>query len=194
MAVSCQPGGQGRMALPVVVVAGAGRVTRFPRGGSTCSEISTQRRIRGIVMAQLRILIVDDNQAVREGLKALIGAQPDWQIVGEAVGGQEGIEKAAQLQPDVVILDYSLPELDGLSAATRIREAAPAAELLVFSQHDAPFTVRRALAAGIRGYVLKSDAGTDLLRAIEAVREHREFLSSTIAQYFHRGRRPASRA
>ncbi len=141
-------------------------------------------------MAQLRILIVDDNQAVRDGLRTLIDAQPDWQVVAEAVGGQEGIEKAAQHQPDVVILDYSLPELDGLSAGRKIREAAPAAELLIFSQHDAPFTVRRALAAGIRGYVLKSDASADLLRAIEAVRLHREYLSLTIAQYFPRDRGP----
>ncbi len=145
-------------------------------------------------MAQLRILIVDDNKAVREGLKSLLGSRSDWSVVAEAVGGREGIEKAAHYQPDIVIIDYGLPELDGLSAARQIREVAPLTELLIFSQHDAPFTVRRALSAGVRGYVLKSDASFDLLPAIEAVRQHKTFLSSTIAQFFpdRRGAAPCA--
>jgi DNA-binding NarL/FixJ family response regulator len=102
-------------------------------------------------------------------------------VVGEAGGGREAVEKATQLRPDMVILDYSLPELDGLSAAALIRKAVPQAELMVLTQHHAPYTVRRALDAGVRGYVVKSDAGHDLLAAVEAVRHHKIFVSSSVS-------------
>jgi DNA-binding NarL/FixJ family response regulator len=133
-------------------------------------------------MTILRILIAEDNQAVRRGLRELLEAQPDWRVVGEAVNGREAVEKARELQPDVVILDYSMPELDGISAAARIRLATPQSELLVLTQHDAPYTARRALEAGVRGYVVKSDAAQDLLAAVEAVRRHQVFLSSSMSQ------------
>jgi len=133
-------------------------------------------------MATLRILIAEDNRAVREGLREFLEAQPEWQVVGEAVNGMEAVEKARELQPEVVILDYSMPQLDGISAAARIRQASPQTELLVLTQHDAPYTARRALDAGVRGYVVKSDADRDLLAAVEAVSRHKVFVSSSIAQ------------
>ncbi|HEV2491553.1 MAG TPA: response regulator transcription factor [Terriglobia bacterium] len=144
-------------------------------------------------MTALRILIAEDNQAVREGLRELLESQPDWRVVGEAVNGLEAVEKARDLQPEVVILDYSMPQLDGISAAVRIRQAAPQSELLVLTQHDAPYTVRRALDAGVRGYVVKSDADRDLLAAVEAVSQHRVFVSSSMAQNLSTERGPAPR-
>lgn len=145
-------------------------------------------------MTTLRILIAEDNKAVRRGLRALLEAQANWQVVGEAVDGREAVEKASELQPDVVIIDYSLPELDGISAAARIRQSAPLSELLVLTQHDAPFTARRALAAGVRGYVVKSEAAQDLLAAVEAVRQHQVYLSASIAQSLSAERSRAPRA
>lgn len=141
-------------------------------------------------MSNLRILIVDDNRAVRQGLRTLLESRHEWQVVGEAVGGLEAVEKATKLRPDVVILDYSLPELDGLSAAALIRKAAPQAELMVLTQHDARYTVRRALDLGIRGYVVKSDAGHDLMAAVEAVGDHKIYVSSSVASGVSSGRRP----
>ena len=88
-----------------------------------------------------------------------------------------GGEKAAQLQPDVVIIDYSMPELDGITAIPEIRSAAPQAEVVVLTVHDAPFTVGRAAKAGARGYVVKSDIIRNLVLAVEAASQHRTFLT-----------------
>lgn len=127
------------------------------------------------------IVIADDNNDIRRGVKNLLESEPGWQVVGEAANGREALEKAAQLAPEVVILDISMPELDGISAARLIGQAVPQAELLVLSQHDAPDVVARALAAGVRGYVLKSQASRDLVPAVEAVRRHAAFLSAEIS-------------
>jgi DNA-binding NarL/FixJ family response regulator len=127
------------------------------------------------------IVIADDNNDIRRGVKNLLESEPGWQVVGEAANGREALEKAAQLAPEVVILDISMPELDGISAARLIGQAVPQAELLVLSQHDAPDVVARALAAGVRGYVLKSQASRDLVSAVEAVRRHAAFLSAEIS-------------
>jgi DNA-binding NarL/FixJ family response regulator len=135
---------------------------------------------------KLRILIAEDNKAVRDVMRLLLEAQPGWKVVAVVTNGREAVEEASRLQPDVAILDYSMPELDGLSAATQIRQAAPGAGLLVLTVHDAPFTVRRALDSGICGYVVKSDAARDLLPAVKAVAAHKIYLSSTIA-YVSRG-------
>ena len=129
----------------------------------------------------MSILIADDDERLRHGLRDLLEAHPGWHVVGEAVNGREALQKAVQLAPEVVILDISMPELDGIGAARLIREALPEAELLVFSQHDAPDIVARALDVGVRGYVLKSQASRDLVPAIEAVYRHASFLSQEIS-------------
>jgi len=139
---------------------------------------------------KLRILIADDNELVRKGLRTLLEGQPGWQIVSEAVNGREVVEKAGWHRPDVVVLDYNMPEMDGLSAVPKIHDVAPDAEILVLTQHDAPYTVQRGLDAGIRGYVLKSDAGHDLLAGIVAVGQHKTFLSASISRDCSAPRQP----
>jgi DNA-binding NarL/FixJ family response regulator len=132
-------------------------------------------------VATLSILLADDNDDLRRGVRDLLEAQPGWRVVGEAVNGREALEKATQFAPEVVILDVSMPELDGISAAPLIRQALPQAELLMLSQHDSPDMITRALDAGARGYVLKSQASRDLVPAVQAVRTHVPFLSAELA-------------
>ncbi len=129
----------------------------------------------------LRMLVVDDDEPVRRGVKELLETQPGWQVVGEAANGREALQKAAELSPDVVTLDITMPELDGISAAFLIHQAAPETEMLVLTQHDVPGMVRKALDAGARGYVLKSRAGRDLVPAVEAVCQHLPFISAEVS-------------
>lgn len=124
----------------------------------------------------LRILLADDNKAVRSDVRTLLNARPDWRVVAEAENGVEALEKSRQFQPDVVVLDYSMPELDGISAIPMIREAAPQAEIVVLTVHDAPFTVRRAVDAGARGYVVKTEIIKSLVPAVEAASQHKNFI------------------
>src|SRR5262245_34154991 len=116
----------------------------------------------------IRILVVDDHPVVRHGLKALLGAQPGWDIVDEAADGMEAVEKAVRLSPDVVVLDVSMPRMNGLEACRVIRGSVPDCEVLIVTQHDSPQMMREALDAGARGYVVKSNAARDLLAAVEA--------------------------
>jgi DNA-binding NarL/FixJ family response regulator len=125
---------------------------------------------------QLKILVVDDEKAVRSALSRLLRTQPGWEIVGEASGGSEAIGKARDLQPDVVILDISMPDMNGLEAAPQIKKAHPATEVLIFTQHESEFLVREAQSAGARGYLLKSDAHR-LVAAVQTVGQHKEYFA-----------------
>ena len=129
-------------------------------------------------MTGFRILLADDHPVVMRGLRALLGAQSGWQVCGEATNGREAIEKVSQLKPDVVIMDLNMPELNGLEATRHIRKDAPQTEVLILTLHDSEQMMRQALDAGARGYVLKADAGCELLSAVESVRRHHRFLSS----------------
>ncbi len=123
----------------------------------------------------IRILIVDDHPVVRHGLRNLLEAQPGWEVVGEASDGLEALQKADLLNPDVVLLDVSMPKMNGLEACRLIRKNIPASEILIVTQHDSPQMMREALEAGARGYIVKSNAGRDLVSAVEAVSQHRSF-------------------
>lgn len=128
-----------------------------------------------------RILIADDHDVVRKGLRALIEAAGHT-VVGEAANGREAIALAEKTAPHVVVLDVSMPDLNGLEAATRIRAAAPNTEVLVVTGHDSEEVVRGALAAGARGYMLKSDAGRDLVEAIEDLLRHKPHFTTSVAE------------
>jgi DNA-binding NarL/FixJ family response regulator len=129
----------------------------------------------------VRILVADDHEVVRRGMRVLLGSHPDWEVVGEAANGREAVELAIALAPDVVVLDVTMPELNGLEATRRIRAAVPRAEVLVLTVHESEQVVREVLDAGARAYVLKSDAGHDLVAAVEALCQHRPFFTSTVA-------------
>ncbi len=125
-------------------------------------------------MAALKILIVDDEKAVRSALGKLLGTRAGWTIVGEAVDGAEAIGKAKELQPDVVIMDVTMPEMDGLEATPQIKKAIPSTEVLIFTQHDSTQMVQEARNAGASGYLLKSQANW-LIAAVEALAQHKPF-------------------
>jgi DNA-binding NarL/FixJ family response regulator len=125
----------------------------------------------------VRILIADDHPVVRRGLKSLIGERAGWEVIAEAVDGEEAVEIADRLSPDVVVLDVTMPRMHGLEACRLIRQSLPNCEVLMVTQHDSPQMMREALLCGAKGYVVKSNAPRDLLAAVEAVSEHRNFVA-----------------
>jgi DNA-binding NarL/FixJ family response regulator len=127
----------------------------------------------------LRILIADDHDIVRVGLRTLIGSQPSWLICGEASTGREAVTKTKELRPDVVVLDFSMPELNGLEATRQIRKAFPGTEVLILTMHDSEQLVREVLAAGAQGFLVKTDVMDHIVAAIQALAQHKPFFSST---------------
>jgi len=127
----------------------------------------------------IRILIADDHPVVRRGLRSLLGERAGWQVIGEAVDGKEAVEIADRLNPDVVVLDVTMPRMHGLEACRLIRQSLPNCEVLIVTQHDSPQMMREALQCGARGYVVKSNAPRDLLAAVEAVSQHKNFIASS---------------
>jgi DNA-binding NarL/FixJ family response regulator len=134
-------------------------------------------------MTSLRILIVDDHAVVRRGVRSLLESQEGWEIVGEATTGREAVDLARRLQPDIVVMDLSLPELNGLDATRQILKDSPRSEIVVLTMHHSEELARDVLQAGARGYVLKSDADQSLIAAIESLREHKPFLTSTVTEF-----------
>jgi DNA-binding NarL/FixJ family response regulator len=134
-------------------------------------------------MNPLRIVIVDDHAVVRRGVRALLESQPGWEVAGEAVTGREAVDLAKRLCPDIVVMDLSLPELNGLDAARQILKESPRTEVLVLTMHHSEELVRNVLQAGARGYVLKSDADESLIAAVESLRDHKPFLTSTVTEF-----------
>jgi DNA-binding NarL/FixJ family response regulator len=117
----------------------------------------------------IRILLADDHAVLRAGLKALLNAESDMQVVGEAGDGRTCIQAAAQLKPDVILLDLNMPHCNGLEALAELRRQAPHSRVLVLTMHDDAQYLRQALAAGSAGYILKQAADTELLSAIRTV-------------------------
>jgi DNA-binding NarL/FixJ family response regulator len=117
----------------------------------------------------IQILLVDDHPVVRDGLRAMLGLQPDFQIVGEATNGVEAVQQVGQLRPDVILLDLEMPELDGVAALEQIRAANPAARVIILTAYDEDERIVSAVIAGAQGYVLKGAPREDIFRAIRIV-------------------------
>ena len=132
-------------------------------------------------MAQVRIVVADDHEIVRRGLKSLLEAQPGWEVVAEASSGRDACEMVRELQPAVAVLDVGMPEMNGLEATRAIARTSPQTQVLILTMHESEQMVRDVLDAGARGYVLKSDAGRDLVSAVEALLQHRTFFSARIS-------------
>jgi DNA-binding NarL/FixJ family response regulator len=133
-------------------------------------------------MNPLRVLVVDDHEVVRRGLRALLETQRGWEVCGEATNGREAVEKANECRPDVVLLDLCMPELGGLATTRQILKTVPGTEILVLTMHESEQTLQDVLKAGARGCLLKSDAGRDLLAAVQALSQHQPFFSSRVGR------------
>jgi DNA-binding NarL/FixJ family response regulator len=133
------------------------------------------------MMAVLRLLVADDHDVVRRGVCALLEEQPGWEVVAEAVDGRAAVEKAKLVQPDVTILDLNMPELNGLEAAREILGSV-STKVLILTMCDSDQLIRRTLEVGVRGYLLKSDAGRDLVSAVDALRQNKTFFTPKVAQ------------
>jgi two-component system response regulator NreC len=143
-------------------------------------------------MRRLRILVADDHEAVREGLKAILTAQDDMEVVGEAADGNAAVAQALALSPDVVILDVSMPALNGLKATEQIRSQCPTAVVLALTRHSSDGYLHQLLRAGAAGYVLKQSRSATLLHAIRAVAAGGTYLDPTVAaRAIARQHRPA---
>ena len=129
-------------------------------------------------MNAVQILIADDHDLIRRGLRALLESHPGWKVCAEARNGAEAISKAEELKPHVAILDITMPELNGLDATWRIREVCPKTEVLALSVHYSDQLIRDMVEAGARGYIVKSDSDRDLVLAVEALSNHKPFFTS----------------
>lgn len=131
---------------------------------------------------KLRVLIADDHDIVRRGLRNLVESHPGWEVCADVRNGREAVDKAIELGPDIAILDINMPEMDGLTATRKIRAALPKTEVLILTQHNADAVVKQVLQAGARGYILKSDAGDELIKAVEALRLHKTYFTTTVSE------------
>lgn len=146
-------------------------------------------------MKTLRILIADDHEVVRHGVRSLLQAHESWEVCGEAGDGRDAVAKASSLKPDIIVMDIGMPNLNGLDAAREILRESPRAMILILTIDESEQVMREVLNAGARGFLLKSDAGRELVTAIEALQQHRTYFTSKVAELvlngYLTGRNPA---
>jgi DNA-binding NarL/FixJ family response regulator len=133
-------------------------------------------------VGSLRLLIADDHEIFRAGLRALLEVQAGWQVVAEAANGREAVTKTAETRPDVVLLDIGMPVLNGLEAASQIIQSGSRAKIVMLTVHDSDAMIRKVLAVGARGYVFKTDAARDLVSAIKDVQSGNTFFTAKVAE------------
>ncbi len=150
-----------------------GAVACEPRAGTVSVE-------RGRLT---RILVADDHEIVRLGLRAILEARPGWKVVAEAADGKDAIAKALAVKPDVVIMDYCLPTMNGIDATRQIRARLPETEIMIFTAHDSEALVGDLLQAGARAYLLKSEAKRYLISAVESLVNHKPFFTGRISEH-----------
>jgi len=133
-------------------------------------------------MANLRILVADDHEVVRRGLRMLLASHAKWEVCAEAIDGREAVTKTRQMKPDIVILDIGMPNMNGLEAARQIIRENPEQRILILTVAESDQVVREALQTGARGFVLKSDAARELIAAVEALEQQRTYFTSSAGQ------------
>ena len=129
-----------------------------------------------------RVLIVDDHDALRRGIRALVETRPNFSVVAEAASGHAAIEEARRTQPDIAIVDYSLPELNGLDLTLALKRELPRLEILIYTMHARDEIITGILKAGARGYVMKSDSEEHLLAALDALAVRRPYFSGAVSE------------
>jgi DNA-binding NarL/FixJ family response regulator len=123
-------------------------------------------------------MIADDHDLVRRGLKMLLESHPGWKVIAEAHSGREAVTMAEELRPDIAIMDISMPELNGIEAARKIKKISPNTEMLILSMHHTDQLVREIIETGAKGYIIKSDSDRSLVAAVEALAIHKPFFTS----------------
>ena len=131
-------------------------------------------------MNKVRVLIAEDHKTVREGLRMIVAAETDMEVVGEAGNGREVIHLAQQLQPDIVMMDISMPELNGLEASAELKKIAPAVKIIILTRHLVKAYLQELLQVGVSGYVLKQSESSELLRAIRVVADGGSYLDPAV--------------
>jgi DNA-binding NarL/FixJ family response regulator len=132
-------------------------------------------------MIPVRLVLADDHEIMRVGLRTLLENECGWTVVGEAMDGEEAVEMVLALKPDVALLDIAMPRLNGLDAARQILAQGARTKILLLSAHDSTQVIADVLDSGAKGYVLKSDAARDLVAAVEAVRLNQTFFTPKVA-------------
>jgi DNA-binding NarL/FixJ family response regulator len=132
--------------------------------------------------APLRILIADDHDVMRQGTRTVVEREAGWEVCGTASNGREAVSKATELKPDIVIIDMTMPELNGLDAAIQIKRRLPGAEILMFTAHESDDLIRDAFQAGVKSFILKSEAHHFLVEAIESLARHKPFFTAKVSE------------
>jgi DNA-binding NarL/FixJ family response regulator len=141
---------------------------------SAAAAVPTQKK--------LRIILADDHEVVRQGLRALIEKKPEWEVCGEAVDGRAAVALAEKCQPDIAVVDFGMPELNGLEATRQIKRIAPKCEVLFFTGTEDDDLVHKIFASGARSYILKKDMTHHLVSAIEALSQHKHYFTGPISE------------
>jgi len=139
-------------------------------------------------VAKLRILLADDHEVVRRGIRSLLLTHVDWEVCAEASNGREAVEQTLRVRPDIAVIDISMPEMNGLEATRRIVQQIPDQRVLILTMYDNERLFRDVIQAGAKGVLLKTDASLDLIRAVEALEQHKTFLTAKLARISGRTR------
>ena len=136
----------------------------------------------GAPRRQIRVMLVDDHEIVRQGIRSLVEAVPDYVLCGEAADGEAALKAAPEARPDVIVMDVSMPKISGLDVIVEMKKVLPSTEILVLTMHDSEKIMAQALKAGARGYVHKTETGERLVEALTAVSRHQTYFSPSVSE------------